>query len=93
MVGSEMGATIRADSCSDRTAQPLWAHEHGQRCPGESVELHIPVGFCYVARSRISSALSTKSCREGWVRRFNFVVGLLWTIDRCQLSRALFHLA
>jgi hypothetical protein len=45
-----MGATIRADSSSDRTAELLWAHEYGQRRPNKFVELYIPVGFWYVAR-------------------------------------------
>jgi hypothetical protein len=88
-----MGATIRADSSSDRTAQLLWGHEHGQWRATKSVEFCIAVGFCYVARSRICSAVSTKSCGKDRVSRFSLVLGLLWTIDRGQPSRPLLHVA
>ncbi len=57
------------------------------------IELYIPVGFRYDARSRISSALSIEFCRKGWVSSFNFVMGLLRTIDCCQPRHTLFHLA
>jgi hypothetical protein len=77
----------------NRTAQLLWAHEHRQRRSHKPVELSIPVGFSNVAGSRSSSAVSAKRCREGWVRRFNFVVGILRTVGGCRPSCALFDVA
>jgi hypothetical protein len=88
-----MGASVPVDGSSNWTAQLLWAHEHRQQHSHKLVELSIPVGFCNIAGSRSSSAVSAKRWREGWLLRLNFVVGILRTIGGCRPRCALFRVA